>query len=221
MAAGKGDRALNEDRGADALLAALDPEQREVARATRGPVCVLAGAGTGKTRAIAHRIGYAVATGVVRPDRVLAVTFTTKAADELRARLRQLGNCAVPGAGLEQVQTRTFHSAALRQLRHFWPIAVGGQAPALIESKVGLLTEAARRLRLRLDLAELRDAAAEIEWAKVTQVLPDEYPLACEKADRRGPLPPASLAALYTRYEELRSERNLVDFESVLELTAA
>ena len=207
--------------GPDAVLSALDPQQQEVARATRGPVCVLAGAGTGKTRAIAHRIGYAVATGVVRPDRVLAVTFTTKAADELRARLRQLGNRAVPAAGLDLVQTRTFHSAALRQLRHFWAIAVGGQAPAVIESKVGLLTEAARRLRLRLDLAELRDAAAEIEWAKVTQVLPDEYPLACEKADRSGPLSPASLAALYTCYEGLRNERNLIDFESVLELTAA
>src|SRR5215467_7084080 len=221
MAAGKGDRALNEERGADALLAALDPEQREVARATRGPVCVLAGAGTGKTRAIAHRIGYAVATGVVRPDRVLAVTFTTRAAGELRSRLRQLGSLADPGAGLGMVQARTFHSAALRQLTHFWAAAVGGPAPAVIESKAGLVAEAARRLRLRLDLAEVRDAAAEIEWAKVTQVRPDEYPGACEKAARTPPLPPDSVAALYVRYEDLRSERNLVDFESVLELTAA
>jgi len=221
MAAGKGDRALNEERGADALLAALDPEQREVARATRGPVCVLAGAGTGKTRAIAHRIGYAVATGVVRPDRVLAVTFTTRAAGELRSRLRQLGSLAVAGAGLELVQARTFHSAALRQLTHFWAAAVGGPAPAVIDSKAGLVTEAARRLRLRLDLAEVRDAAAEIEWAKVTQVRPDEYPGACEKAARMPPLAADSVAALYARYEDLRSERNLIDFESVLELTAA
>jgi ATP-dependent DNA helicase UvrD/PcrA len=221
MAAGKGGRALNEERGADALLAALDPEQQEVARATRGPVCVLAGAGTGKTRAIAHRIGYAVATGVVRPDRVLAVTFTTRAAGELRSRLRQLGSLAAPGAGLELVQARTFHSAALRQLTHFWAAAVGGPAPAVIDSKAGLLTEAARRLRLRLELAEVRDAAAEIEWAKVTQVRPDEYPAACEKAARTPPLPPDSVAAIYARYEDLRSERNLIDFESVLELTAA
>ncbi|HUZ54151.1 MAG TPA: ATP-dependent helicase [Streptosporangiaceae bacterium] len=208
-------------QGPDALLAALDPEQQEVVLATRGPVCVLAGAGTGKTRAVAHRIGYAVATGVVRPDRVLAVTFTTKAAGELRGRLRQLGSMAVPGAGLEQVQARTFHSAALRQLTHFWPATVGGPAPAVLDSKVGLLAEAARRLRMRLQLAELRDAAAEIEWAKVTQVRPEDYPLACEKADRAGPLAPASLAALYAGYEELRSQRNVVDFESVLELTAA
>ena len=208
-------------QGPDALLAALDPEQQEVALATRGPVCVLAGAGTGKTRAVAHRIGYAVATGVVRPDRVLAVTFTTKAAGELRGRLRQLGAMAVPGAGLEQVQARTFHSAALRQLTHFWPSTVGGPAPAVLDSKIGLLAEAARRLRMRLQLAELRDAAAEIEWAKVTQVRPEDYPLACEKAGRAGPLAAATLAALYAGYEDLRSQRNVVDFESVLELTAA
>jgi DNA helicase II / ATP-dependent DNA helicase PcrA len=207
--------------GPDAVLAALDPEQQEVARATRGPVCVLAGAGTGKTRAVAHRIAYAVATGVVRPDRVLAVTFTTKAAGELRARLRQLGSLAVPGAGLEHLQARTFHSAALRQLTYFWPGTVGGPAPAVVESKIGLLAEAARRLRQRLEPPELRDAASEIEWAKVTQVRPDEYPLAAEKAGRAGPVPATAIARLYAGYEELRRERNLVDFESVLELTSA
>jgi DNA helicase II / ATP-dependent DNA helicase PcrA len=220
-AAGDECRAAAAAQGPDAVLAALDPEQREVARATRGPVCVLAGAGTGKTRAVAHRIGYAVATGVVRPDRVLAVTFTTKAAGELRGRLRQLGNLAIPGAGLEHVQARTFHSAALRQLTHFWPATVGGPPPAVIDSKLGLVADAARRLRLRLELTELRDAAAEIEWAKVTQVRPDDYPVAAGKADRFGPLPADRLAALYARYEDLRRERNLVDFESVLELTAA
>ncbi len=208
-------------QGPDAVLAALDPEQREVARAIRGPVCVLAGAGTGKTRAVAHRIGYAVATGFVRPDRVLAVTFTTKAAGELRGRLRLLGSLAVPGAGLEQVQARTFHSAALRQLTHFWPSTVGGPPPAVLDSKVSLLAEAARRLRQRLALAELRDAAAEIEWAKVTQVRPEDYPAAAGKADRLGPVSADRLADLYASYEDLRRERNLVDFESVLELTAA
>ena len=212
---------MDAGQGPDAVLAALDPEQQEVALATRGPVCVLAGAGTGKTRAVAHRIGYAVAAGVVRPDRVLAVTFTTRAAGELRGRLRQLGTAAVPGAGLEQVQARTFHSAALRQLTHFWPATVGGPAPAVVDSKVSLLAEAARRFRLRLGLAELRDAASEIEWAKVTQVRPEDYPQAAEKADRIGSLPAASLARLYAGYEELRRERNLVDFESVLELTGA
>src|ERR1700684_753494 len=120
---------------ADVVLAALDPEQREVALAARGPVCVLAGAGTGKTRAVAHRIAYAVATGVVDPGRVLAVTFTTRAAGELRGRLRQLGDSAVPAAGMQRVQALTFHAAALRQLTHFWPCTVGGAAPARARSE--------------------------------------------------------------------------------------
>jgi len=208
-------------QGPDAVLAALDPEQQEVALATRGPVCVLAGAGTGKTRAVAHRIAYAVAIGVVRPGRVHAVTFTTRAAGELRARLRQLGSAVVPGTGLEQVQARTFHAAALRQLNHFWPVTVGGPAPTVIDSKIGLMAEAARRLRLKTGPAELRDAAAEIEWAKVTQVQPAEYSSAVQKTDRVVPMEPAALAMLFAGYEELRRERHLIDFESVLELTAA
>src|SRR3954468_13064478 len=116
---------------ADEVLAGLDPEQREVAEATRGPVCVLAGAGTGKTRAITYRIAYAVLTGVIAPQRVLAVTFTTRAAGELRVRLRELG-----AAG---AQARTFHSAAYKQLAYFWPKVVGGEPPRLIESKFALV----------------------------------------------------------------------------------
>src|SRR5580704_6742758 len=155
---------------ADVVLAALDPEQREVALASRGPVCVLAGAGSGKTRAVAHRIAYAVATGVADPGRVLAVTFTTRAAGELRGRLWQLGTSAVPAAGMERVQALTFHAAALRQLTHFWPSTVGGPPPRVLDSKISLVSEAARRLRVSAGLSELRDAAAEIEWAKVSQV---------------------------------------------------
>jgi DNA helicase II / ATP-dependent DNA helicase PcrA len=206
--------------GPDAVLSSLDPEQREVALAPRGPVCVLAGAGTGKTRAVAHRIAYTASTGAVDPARVLAVTFTTRAAGELRARLRQLGG-AVPDAGLERVQARTFHAAALRQLTHFWPTAVGGPVPQVIESKIGLLAEAAKRLRLSAGLPELRDAAAEVEWAKVTQVRPDDYPEASAKVGRAGPFQPVVLARLYAAYEDLRRDRHVVDFESVLELTAA
>jgi DNA helicase-2/ATP-dependent DNA helicase PcrA len=128
----------------DDLLGALDPEQREVALATRGPVCVVAGAGTGKTRAITHRIAYAVATGVVNPAHVLALTFTVRAAGELRGRLGALGG-SVPGSGVETARTSTFHSAALRQLTYFWPRVIGGRPPKLIDSKVPLLREAARR----------------------------------------------------------------------------
>jgi DNA helicase II / ATP-dependent DNA helicase PcrA len=206
--------------GPAAVLASLDPEQREVALAMPGPVCVLAGAGTGKTRAVAHRIAYLAATAQADPARILAVTFTTRAAGELRGRLRQLGS-VVPDAGLGQVQARTFHSAALRQLTHFWPSTIGGPAPRVLESKVSLVAEAARRLRISAGLAELRDAAAEIEWAKVTQVRPADYADASVRASRTPPLDAAQLGRIYAGYEELRNERNLVDFESVLELTAA
>jgi len=206
--------------GPAAVLGSLDPEQREVALAPPGPVCVLAGAGTGKTRAVAHRIAYLAATARADPARILAVTFTTRAAGELRGRLRQLGGL-VPDAGLGQVQARTFHSAALRQLTHFWPATIGGAAPRVLESKVSLVAEAARRLRVSTGLAELRDAAAEIEWAKVTQVRPADYADASARAGRTPPLDAVQLGRIYGGYEELRTERNLVDFESVLELTAA
>ena len=202
----------------EAVLAALDPEQRQVALAVTGPVCVLAGAGTGKTRAVAHRIAYAALTGVVDPAHVLAVTFTTRAAGEMRARLVQL---AGSGGGLERVQARTFHSAALRQLTHFWPATVGGRPPAVLDSKVSMLAEAARGLRVSAGVAELRDVASEIEWAKVSQVRPDGYAGSSAKAGRTPPLAAEVIARMYARYEDLCRERHLVDFESVLELTAA
>jgi DNA helicase-2/ATP-dependent DNA helicase PcrA len=216
-----GDAALN-DRysGPEAILAGLDPEQRQVALVPRGPVCVLAGAGTGKTRAVAHRIAYLTATGQADAGRILAVTFTTRAAGELRARLRQLGQLA-PGAGLDKVQARTFHSAALRQLTHFWPATIGGPAPQVLESKLGLVSDAARRLRVSAGVPELRDLAAEIEWAKVTQVRPDDYAAASVKAGRTPPLDAEVVGRVYAGYEALRADRHVVDFESVLELTAA
>ncbi len=127
----------------------------------------------------------------------------------------------MPGAGIDKVQARTFHAAALRQLTHFWPATIGGPPPQVLESKISLVAEAARRLRISAGLPELRDAAAEIEWAKVTQVRPDDYPAASQKAGRTPPLDAAALARVYAGYETLRTERHLVDFESVLELTAA
>jgi DNA helicase-2/ATP-dependent DNA helicase PcrA len=204
--------------GPAAVLDALDPEQREVALAVRGPVCVLAGAGTGKTRAITHRIAYAVHTGVVDPGHVLAVTFTARAAGELRARLRRLG---APGIGLERVQARTFHSAALRQLEHFWPATVGGQAPKVLSAKASLIAEAAREHRIPADAAQLADVATEIEWAKVTQVRPDDYAGEAARAGRKPPLGLDQAGQIYAGYERLRRQRHLIDFEALLELTAA
>ncbi|CAM5434814.1 ATP-dependent DNA helicase UvrD2 [Streptomyces narbonensis] len=196
---------------ADAVLDGLDPEQREVARALSGPVCVLAGAGTGKTRAITHRIAYGVRAGILQPASVLAVTFTNRAAGEMRGRLRQLG------AG--GVQARTFHSAALRQLQFFWPKAVGGDMPRLLERKIQLVADAAARCRVRLDRNELRDVTSEIEWAKVTQTVPADYPAAVAKSVRDAPRDPAEISQIYALYEQLKRDRSVIDFEDVLLLT--
>jgi DNA helicase-2/ATP-dependent DNA helicase PcrA len=224
---------------ADALLAGLDPEQREVALATRGPVCVLAGAGTGKTRAITYRIAYAASTGIVNPAHVLALTFTVRAAGELRGRLRQLGAAgpgpggpgeaggAFGGTGTGLVRASTFHAAALRQLNYFWPRVIGGRPPQLIDSKAVLVREAAKLAHVRLDGAGsgkgsgLSDVASEIEWAKVSQLRPEDYPAAAAAAGRSPVAGADNLAAIYAAYEQLRRDRHLIDFESVLELTAA
>lgn len=198
---------------ADAVLLGLDPEQREVATTLRGPVCVLAGAGTGKTRAITHRIAYGVHSGQLMPASVLAVTFTNRAAGEMRGRLR--------GLGAGGVQARTFHSAALRQLHYFWPKAIGGDMPRLLERKVQFVAEAGARCRVRLDRGELRDVTGEIEWAKVTQTVPADYPAAVRKAGREAPRDPAEIAQIYAMYEQLKRDRGMIDFEDVLLLTVA
>jgi DNA helicase II / ATP-dependent DNA helicase PcrA len=191
-----------------AMLRGLDAEQREAAEAVRGPVCILAGAGTGKTRAITHRIAFAVRTGTVAPAHVLALTFTARAAGELRGRLRLLG--------VGSVQARTFHSAALRQLQYFWPRTVGGELPAVLKSKISLLAEVASRLRLGLSASDLRDVASEIEWMKALQRPPDDYASSVLLAHRTPPRPVADVAALYAGYEDLKLRKNLFDFEDLL-----
>ena len=198
---------------AQALLEALDPDQRQVAEHLEGPLCVLAGAGTGKTRAITYRIAYGVAVGAYQPTQVLAVTFTARAAGEMRSRLADLG---VPG-----VQARTFHSAALRQLTYFWPTAIGGRRPEIQSHKAPLVGAAARRLGVSTDRALIRDLAAEVEWAKVTMTLPEDYAQAAVAAGRTGVagMEPAAVAQVLVAYEEAKSERGVIDFEDVLLLT--
>ncbi len=195
------------------LLAALDPEQRQVAETLRGPVRVLAGAGTGKTRAITHRIAHGVATGVYAPTEVLAVTFTTRAAGEMRGRLRRLG------AG--SVQARTFHSAALRQLRYFWPHVHGTELPTLTESKIAMIVAAARRHRLNTDQAMLRDLASEVEWAKVSNVHPDDYArIAGARGRSVANLDAETVGRVFGSYEEVKRGQGRMDMEDVLLLTA-
>ncbi|WP_112243988.1 ATP-dependent DNA helicase UvrD2 [Kribbella monticola] len=196
-------------RSADELLEALDPEQRAVATALHGPVVVMAGAGTGKTRAITHRIAYGVRTGTYDPARVLAVTFTQRAAGEMRGRLAQLG--------ANGVQARTFHSAALRQARWFWPKVFGGELPPIIDRKFPLLTEAAGRCRVRVDTSALRDLAGEVEWAKVSNVRPDDYAKIAPQSGRAlAAFDPATIARVFAAYEDVKIERGRIDLEDVL-----
>lgn len=203
---------------AEEILLALDNEQRQVALATRGPVCVIAGAGTGKTRAITHRIAYCAAIGVMNPQKVLALTFTARAAGEMRARLRSLG---VPS-----VAARTIHSAALKQLLYFWPSVFGGRTPDLLTTKSGFITEAITRAGLTGSIPAssrelLRDIATEIEWAKVSEIGPEDYVLESKNRAERSRINARQIAQVYAAYMSLLHQEHAIDFEDVLLLTAA
>jgi DNA helicase-2/ATP-dependent DNA helicase PcrA len=199
------------DRDPDALLADLDPAQREAVTITSGPLCILAGAGSGKTRVISRRVAYALATDVVRPRDVLVVTFTDKAAGEMRARLAALGQTGVAAS--------TFHAAALRQLRHFWPRVHGGDPPSILESKVPILAPLAAGLPGGYRFLAVRDLAGEIEWAKARRIRPNEYEMRAIADDRDASLPPDLMANLYRRYETAKARAARIDFEDMLELT--
>jgi DNA helicase II / ATP-dependent DNA helicase PcrA len=185
-----------------ALLADLNPAQRAAAEAVRGPVCILAGAGTGKTRTITYRIAHQVATGTARADQILAVTFTERAAVELRARLATLGIGA-------PIRAATFHAAAWAQLRWFWPRFEGGPLPQVLTSKVGLLARTAHRLG-----CQARDLAAEIEWAKARRLDPETY--AAQARTRQGPVDPDVMAEVYDRYEREKTAAGAIDYEDML-----
>ncbi|ORW43367.1 ATP-dependent DNA helicase [Mycobacterium paraense] len=206
---------------AGALTAELDDEQREAVLAPRGPVCVLAGAGTGKTRTITHRIAQLVAGGHVAAGQVLAVTFTQRAAGEMRSRLRAL---ASDGSGVGAVQALTFHAAAHRQLRYFWPRVVGDTGWQLLDSKFPVVARAASRCRLNVSTDDVRDLAGEIEWAKASLIGPEEYPSAVADAGRDVPMDAKQIAAVYSAYEALKvrdESMALLDFDDLLLHTAA
>jgi DNA helicase-2/ATP-dependent DNA helicase PcrA len=199
--------------GPQQALDGLDPEQREVVLAPRGPVCVLAGAGTGKTRAITRRIAHLVQSGHVSAGQVLAVSFTTRAAGEMRVRLR--------GLGVQAVQAMTFHAAARRQLRYFWPRVVGDAPWDLADNRLRLISQAARRAGLSTDTEILRDLATEIEWSKASLIGPDTYPAMAAKLQRDAPAPVEQVATVYSGYEELKNQARLLDFADLLLHTAA
>ena len=191
-------------------LAGLDDHQRVVATTWGGPLCVLAGAGTGKTRALTHRIAYGIQEGHYQPDHVLALTFTAKAASEMGTRLQ--------GLGVRGVAARTFHSAALRQLQHFWPTVAGGRLPDISGSKGRLVAQALESLHLGVDTAILRDIAADIEWRKVHGLTIEQYQTQRQgtPGDVPGGMSIEAMASIHERYERVKDEASRIDFEDVL-----
>ena len=197
---------------ADRLLDDLNAAQREAVRATTGPVAILAGAGTGKTRVISRRTAYAIATEVVPADRALIVTFTDKAAGEMVGRLADLG--------LHGVVARTFHAHALSQLRFFWPSRhEGAPLPAILDSKIPLLVRAARGLPPPFKFTPIRDLATEIEWAKSRGIDPSGYEAAL--GTREAPIRPDLMARVFADYERAKTRGGRIDFDDLLAETIA
>jgi DNA helicase-2/ATP-dependent DNA helicase PcrA len=186
------------------IVAGLNPEQRRAVEAVRGPVCILAGAGSGKTTTITRRIANQVATGAFAPNQILAVTFTDKAANEMRERLARLGAEGVPA--------RTFHAAALAQLRHFR----GNELGEILPSKAPLLIPIARSLPVPFRFRPLADLATEIEWAKNRRLTPTTYRRSL--GDHEPSIPPDLAERVFRAYEERKAAAGRIDFEDLLEL---
>ena len=196
---------------AESILSGLDPKQQVAAQSLVGPTCILAGAGTGKTRTVTHRIAYGIATGHFAANRVLALTYTNRAAGELRSRLRTLGVGAV--------SVRTFHAAALAQLEYFWPQLVGVPAPSILDSKAKLIGMAAKSLSINLDNAALRDMASEIEWRKYSMLSMDEYAELSEIRPKVAGLSFQKNLEIQKLYEQEKIRAQKLDWEDVLVLT--
>lgn len=206
---------------AQTILEGLDEQQRRAATTLNGPVRIIAGAGAGKTRTVTRRIAYACATGAWKPERVLAVTFSVKAAAEMRARLAQLGvgGAARQGTG-QGVTAATFHSAALNQLNGVWTDVCDAPFPHLIEDQRDVVAQAITRVTARSDIDPLtvRDMLAEINWAKISLIPVAEYERICRAANHRPPsgLEPERFAKLYDAYEQEKTSRGEIDFDDIL-----
>jgi DNA helicase-2/ATP-dependent DNA helicase PcrA len=181
----------------------LNADQRRAVEAVRGPVCILAGAGSGKTTTITHRIANQVASGAFLPVQILAVAFTDKAAGELKARLERLG--------VSGVRASTFHSAALAQLRYFRPEAVG----RILASKALMVRQIANSLPAPYKFRAAGDLATEIEWAHNRRIPPEQYLGSLD--GHASPIPPDLMIRVYRRYEERKQAEGLMDFEDLLE----
>ena len=195
---------------AEQILEGLNEGQRKAARATTGPVAILAGAGTGKTTTITHRVAYQVATGAFPVSEILAVTFTEKAAGELKSRLADLG--------VEGVDARTFHSAALSQLHRLWEQHSGEPVPAVLDHKAPLISSLANALPAPHKFLPRRELAGEIEWAKNRMVTPPGYLDELERSGHEPPIPAELMLRMYEGYERRKQKGGKIDFEDMLGL---
>ena len=192
------------------ILDGLNDEQRTAVTTASGPVAIIAGAGSGKTRVVSHRTAYAVATGVVPENGVLLVTFTEKAAGEMAARVRALG--------LGRVSARTFHAAALAQLRYFWPSRHdGADLPEVLADKWRIVAPLARNLPGGYRFTPTRDLMDEIEWAKSRRITPANY--LARAVGRTPPTTPDLFVRVFRDYERMKERRGLIDFDDILGLT--
>jgi DNA helicase-2/ATP-dependent DNA helicase PcrA len=195
---------------AERILEGLNEEQRQAARSVRGPVAILAGAGTGKTTTITHRIAYQVATGTFPADQILAVTFTEKAAGELKGRLAALG--------VEGVDARTFHSAALSHLWQLWERCSGQPVPVVLDHKAPLISSLANALPAPHKFLPRRELAGEIEWAKNRMVPPEGYLSELDRSGHEPPIPAELMLRVYEGYERRKHTNGKIDFEDMLGL---
>ena len=200
------------DASAETILEGLDDAQRAAATTVNGPVRIIAGAGAGKTRTVTRRIAYACATGEWDPRRALAVTFSVKAAAEMRSRLSQL---EVDGA----VKAATFHSAALHQIRRVWPDLCEGPFPHISRQPRELVARSLRRVTtMQVDDETVRNLQAEINWCKISLVAPNDYQRVCAATHRQPPagLEPDQFTDVYQAYETEKTARGEIDFDDIL-----
>jgi DNA helicase-2/ATP-dependent DNA helicase PcrA len=194
----------------DAVLDGLNEQQALAVTTVRGPVAILAGAGTGKTTTVTRRIAHQVRTGTFEASQILAVTFTEKAAGELKSRLRDLG--------ADGVEARTFHAAALSQLGRLWERSTGEALPSLIGSKAPLIASLANALPPPYKFMPRGELASEIEWAKNRMATPDTYLRALEDAGRTPPIPQDLMLGIFQGYERRKERTGSIDFEDLLGL---
>ena len=192
------------------IVAGLNPAQREAALATSGPVVILAGAGTGKTTTVTHRIAVQVASGAFPAERILAVTFTEKAAGELKSRLGALG--------VHGVEARTFHAAALSQLGRLWERHSGDRLPQVLDSKAPVIASLANGLPPPHRFLPRRELAGEIEWAKNRMLSPGSYADGLAREDHEPPIPAELMQGIFEGYERRKERTRRIDFEDMLGL---